>query len=259
MTYRADRRWCPSGWPVDVKRTYRTAALDASFGRIAPLQRPLREGPESVPKPPFHCERGIASPPEAGLMPVVIAAPQPRRSPGFLASARTPRAPARERRGLRRGGPWIDRVSLAQAPRAVRSCESLALGDGDGGQERFLGRRGVGGIALKQHFSADPMQLGFECAMTDPLARRQRLLVGGESTVDLAGAGFGQGNLDEPVEAMGVPIAQKFGAATLFLRGGCRPNLRRHPHPGRTWSARFTPFCVVLRPKLLASSTSPAS
>jgi hypothetical protein len=44
---------------IDVERSYQTVALDAAVGRIAPLQRPPREGPESVPNPPFHCERRV--------------------------------------------------------------------------------------------------------------------------------------------------------------------------------------------------------
>ncbi len=44
---------------VDVERTYRTAALDASIGRIVGLQESPREGPECAPKLPFQCEREI--------------------------------------------------------------------------------------------------------------------------------------------------------------------------------------------------------
>ena len=42
---------------VDVLRTYRTTALDASYGRKARLRGSPREGPERAPKPAFHIER----------------------------------------------------------------------------------------------------------------------------------------------------------------------------------------------------------
>ena len=76
------------------------------------------------------------------------------------------------------------------------------------------------------------MQFRFEGAMTRLLARRQRLIEDGEGAVDLAGAGFGfgQGNLDEPVEALGVPIAQKFGAVAHFIKpaaGRAAPSARQ--------------------------------
>jgi hypothetical protein len=43
----------PAG--VDVKLPLQIAALDASIGRKARLQESARKGPESAPKPPFHC------------------------------------------------------------------------------------------------------------------------------------------------------------------------------------------------------------
>ena len=51
------------------------------------------------------------------------------------------------------------------------SC-SLLLRDGDGGAERFLRRRWVGGIVLQQHSPANAMQLSFERPMSGPLACR---------------------------------------------------------------------------------------
>src|SRR5271165_2597601 len=45
---------------VDVLLPFEIASVDASIGRIPDLQGSPREGPESVPKPPFHCEREIA-------------------------------------------------------------------------------------------------------------------------------------------------------------------------------------------------------
>ena len=53
-------------------------------------------------------------------------APAPRRSRAFPASAKSLRARARGRRGLRQGGRSIGRAWRARAPRAVRSCACLA-------------------------------------------------------------------------------------------------------------------------------------
>lgn len=39
-----------------LKRTLRIAALDGASGRLAPLQTPPQEGPESEQQLPFHCE-----------------------------------------------------------------------------------------------------------------------------------------------------------------------------------------------------------
>ena len=44
---------------ADVKHPLRIAALDASIGRKARLQRPPRERPQSAPKPTFYCDREI--------------------------------------------------------------------------------------------------------------------------------------------------------------------------------------------------------
>ncbi len=111
-------------------------------------------------------------------------------------------------------------VELRERERRAQfeAARALLLRDGDGGQERFLRGRRVGGIVLKlkQHFAADAMQLRFERAMSDPLARRQRFVEDGEGAVDIAGTGFGFGesNLNEPVEDQYVLLAQKFDAAT---------------------------------------------
>ena len=111
----------------------------------------------------------------------------------------------------------------------------MLLRDGDGGLERFFGRRRVGGIALEQHFAADAMQLGVERAMADPFARRQRFVEDGERAVDVARAGFGLGkrNLDEPVVDQNVLLAQKFGAAAHVLEPAAGAPLSACAKPSR--------------------------
>jgi hypothetical protein len=47
---------------IDVERTYQTASVDGTVGRIAGLHESLREGPKSAPKPPFHCEHETGRP-----------------------------------------------------------------------------------------------------------------------------------------------------------------------------------------------------
>jgi hypothetical protein len=88
--------------------------------------------------------------------------------------------------------------------------------NGDGGLERLLGDRQVGRVTLQQHFAADAMKFRFEGAMTSPFARRQRLIEDRDRTVDVAcvGFGFGNRNLDKPVEVQNVLLAQEVGAAT---------------------------------------------
>jgi hypothetical protein len=44
---------------IDVKHPLRTVALNASVGRIAPLQGPPRERPQSPSKPPFDREHEL--------------------------------------------------------------------------------------------------------------------------------------------------------------------------------------------------------
>ena len=105
------------------------------------------------------------------------AAPPPRRSPAFRASAKSLQALARGRRALRRGGRSIDRAWRAPAPRAVRSCACLAASRPRWRSGRLLRRRGIGGVALQQDFAARPMQFRFEravaeCGRTSPALRR---------------------------------------------------------------------------------------
>ena len=42
------------------------------------------------------------------------------------------------------------------------AASALLFGDGDGGPEGFLSRRGVGGVALEQDSAARPMQFRLE-------------------------------------------------------------------------------------------------
>ena len=61
-----------------------------------------------------------------------------------------------------------ERERRAQTPAA----RALLFRNGEGGLERFLRRRGVGGIGLEQHSPADAMKLSFERPMSGPLACR---------------------------------------------------------------------------------------
>ena len=65
-------------------------------------------------------------------------------------------------------------VELGERERGAQAeaVRPLFTRNGNGGQERLFSRRGVGGIALEQHFTADAMQFGVERAMTDPFGRR---------------------------------------------------------------------------------------
>ena len=56
------------------------------------------------------------------------------------------------------------------------AARALLPRDGDGGQEGFFRRRGVGRVALQQRFASRPMQLCFKCATTGVVARRQRFV-----------------------------------------------------------------------------------
>ena len=56
------------------------------------------------------------------------------------------------------------------------AARALLLRDGDGGLEGFFRGRGVGGVALEQHFAARPMQFCFERAIAQAIARRQRFV-----------------------------------------------------------------------------------
>ena len=77
------------------------------------------------------------------------------------------------------GGAGGRLVELGERKRGAQfeAARALLLRDGDGGQEGFFRRRGVGGVALEQDFAARPMQFGFERAIanavrTSPALRR---------------------------------------------------------------------------------------
>ena len=70
-------------------------------------------------------------------------------------------------------------VELGEGKRGAQfeAARGLLLRDGDGGQEGFFRRRGIGGVALEQDFAARPMQFRFEGAIaravrTSPALRR---------------------------------------------------------------------------------------
>jgi hypothetical protein len=74
----------------------------------------------------------------------------PRRSRASPASAKTLRARARGRCGLRRGG--VGLIALGERERhlqAEAACALLAR-DSDGGLERFLGGRSASGVAFQR-------------------------------------------------------------------------------------------------------------
>ena len=97
--------------------------------------------------------------------------------------------------GVGVGGAAGRLVELGERERRAQfeAARALLLRDGDGGPERFFRGRGVGRIALQQHFAARAMQFRFERAMAGPLGRRQRFVEDGEGAVDVACAGFGFG------------------------------------------------------------------
>ena len=74
----------------------------------------------------------------------------------------------------------------------------------------------LAGSRLSRHFAADAMQLRFERAMSDPLARQQRFVEDGDGAFDIAGKGFGfsESDLNKPIEDQWVLFAQEFDAAT---------------------------------------------
>src|SRR5262249_38107811 len=86
--------------------------------------------------------------------------------------------------------------------------------DGEGGMERFLGRRGIGRAALEQHFAANAVKLRLESAMSCPLARRERFVEDDDGAAWVAGLGLGprEGNLCETVKNQDVLRAQAVDA-----------------------------------------------
>jgi hypothetical protein len=102
-----------------------------------------------------------------------------------------------------------------QSGAQLEAARGLPPRDGDGGLERFLCRRRVGGLAPEQHFAADAMQFRFERAIAGPVARRQRFVEDRKRAFDIAGAsfGFGQRDLDEAVVEQNILFAQKIDAA----------------------------------------------
>ena len=81
--------------------------------------------------------------------------------------------------GVGVGGAAGRLVELGERERRAQfeAARALLLRDGDGGQEGFFRRRGVGGVALEQDFAARPMQFRFERAIahavrTSPALRR---------------------------------------------------------------------------------------
>jgi hypothetical protein len=95
-------------------------------------------------------------------------------------------------------------VELGERQRRAQfeAARPLVFRDGDGAPEGFLSGRGIGGLALQQHFAADAVQFRFERAMAGPFGRRQRFVEDREGAVDISCTvfGLGQSNLQQPVE-----------------------------------------------------------
>ena len=112
---------------------------------------------------------------------------------------------------MRLGGAGGRLIHLGERKRGAQfeAARALLLRDGDGGQERFLCRRGVGRITLEQHLAARPMQFGVERAMADPFRRGQRFVEVREGATEIACAGVGvsERNSDESVKEQDVLVA----------------------------------------------------
>ena len=82
------------------------------------------------------------------------------------------------------------------------AARALLLRDGDGGLERFFRGRGVGGIALQQHFAAQSDAVPRRTRDRPSVGRRQRFVEDREGAVEIAGSRFGLGkrNLEQPIE-----------------------------------------------------------
>ena len=116
------------------------------------------------------------------------------------------------------------------------AASGLPPRNGDGGLERLLGDRQVGRVTLQQHFTADAMKFRFEGAMTSPFARRQRLIEDRDRTVDVAcvGFGFGNRNLDKPVEVQNVLLAQESAPRRMSASPPMSSPLSAFATPSRT-------------------------
>ena len=118
--------------------------------------------------------------------------------------------------GVGFGGAAGRLIELGERERRAQfeAARALPLRDGDGRLESFFRGRGVRGIALQQHFAPGPIKLRVERAMTEAVGRRQRFVEDREGAVEIAGLsfGFGQGDLDGPVEAQGVLLRAEVSA-----------------------------------------------
>ena len=110
------------------------------------------------------------------------------------------------------GGATGRLIEVGQRQRRAQfeATRPLPLSDGDGGLERCLRGRQVGGITFEQHFAADAMQFGVECAMASPFGCRQRFVEDRDGAVDVActGFGFGERNLQQSIQQQDVLFAQ---------------------------------------------------
>ena len=167
--------------------------------------------------------------------------PAPHQSPASPTSAKSLRARARGRGGLRRGGPSIDELGERQRRAQFKAARALLLCDRDGGQECvFCGRR-VAGVELQEDSAARPMQFRFESSenpggRTSPALRRGWRRRGRDRP---PGLGLSQSNLQEPVEPQNVLFAQEFLLRAAYPRarrwaGRCA----KPPNPAETLRMR---------------------
>jgi len=91
-------------------------------------------------------------------------------------------------------------IKLRQRQRGAQleATRLLRLRDGDCGQQRLLGPRGVGRVALQQDPGADAVHLRFVPALLGVLQLGERIVQAAEPGISLAGArlGFGQGRFE---------------------------------------------------------------
>ena len=106
--------------------------------------------------------------------------------------------------GVGVGGAGGRLVELGERQRRAQfeAARALLLRDSDGGQESVFRRRGIGGVALEQEFTARPMQFRFERAIASAVGRRQGFVEDGDGAVGIArpGLGLAKRNLQEPVK-----------------------------------------------------------
>ena len=93
---------------------------------------------------------------------------------------------------MRLGGAFGRLVELGEGKGRTQfeTARALLFRNGDGSQESFFRGRGIGGVALQQHFASRPMQFCFKCAKTGAVARRQRFVEDRDGAAGISTLGF---------------------------------------------------------------------